>query len=170
MYWKTPKKRIQCRPEGDQLVLRSSAVESRLQINGLKSRARATHYPPPTNPLSSLALPKLHINLKEVTHFSSTVTLMLPCKSPGPHSTQIQQSKSLQLLFCASSESLIELHTNHYIVFCHAARLLHLDVPHSRQRPRPKWSEQRGTSMGNISVWERVCQSFSHFFLFCLIV
>lgn len=46
MYWKTPKKRIQCRPEGDQLVLRSSAVESRLQINGLKSRARATHYPP----------------------------------------------------------------------------------------------------------------------------
>lgn len=36
------------------------------QINGLKSNNWATHYPP-VSPLSSLAPPKLHINLQKVT-------------------------------------------------------------------------------------------------------
>lgn len=111
--------------------------------------------PPPTNPMSSLAPPKLHINLKEVTHFD-IVTLMLPLQVSWAPLNPDTTVKSLQLFFSASSESLIEQHAIHYTVFCHAAGLLHLDVPHSIWRPRPKRSERLGTSMGNISVCVRV--------------
>lgn len=46
------------------------------QISGLKSYTWAIHYPP-TNPPSSLAPPKLHINFRKVTHFTA-ISLCCP--------------------------------------------------------------------------------------------
>lgn len=47
------------------------------KTNGPKSNAWAIHYPAP-DPPSSLAPPKLHINLKKVTHFSPTISSHCP--------------------------------------------------------------------------------------------
>lgn len=135
MYWKC-KENDECKPEVVQHLLWPSAVEvlCRLvrEINGLKSNSWAIHYPP-TNHLSSLAPPKLHINLKKVTHFSSTITLVLPCSPLGPIKPKYNSQITWITFVCLPriNLSFSELHNIHYLLLCHAARVLHLGETHS---------------------------------------